>query len=137
MLTFKSYDNKSVVRSRFEKMLTEMSIYDTKYPIGTEFSPSSTPDNLKKSNSVGLPLKKGDVLVKVQPTPDSKQVQIWKKFCENKCEFFINSFPSFFNISKEIGKQKTIDQFIIKGDIHYNLAGNEILYLDFVKIFKK
>ena len=42
-----------------------MSIYDTKYSIGTEFAPSSTPDNLKKANSAGLPFKKGDVLVKV------------------------------------------------------------------------
>ena len=68
---------------------------------------------------------------------NSRQVKIWKKFCENKCEFFINSFPSFFNISKEIGKQETVDQFFIKKDMHFNLAGNEILYLDFVKIFKK
>ena len=68
---------------------------------------------------------------------NSRQVKIWKKFCENKCEFFINSFPSFFNISKEIGKQETVDQFFIKKDMHFNLAGNEILYLDFIKTFNK
>ncbi len=76
MLSLKSYSKESVFQSRVENLITEMSIYDSKYSIGTEFSPSSTPDNLKKSNSVGLPLKTGDVLVKVQPTPDSKQVQI-------------------------------------------------------------
>ena len=50
---------------------------------------------------------------------------------------FINSFPSFFNLSKKIGKQGTIDKLFIKGDIHYNYAGNEVLYLDFLKVFKK
>ena len=68
---------------------------------------------------------------------DSKQVQIWKKFCENRCEYFISSFPSVFNLSKEIGKQKTVDKLFIKHDLHYNYVGNEVLYLDFLKIFNK
>ena len=76
----------------------------------------------------------GQVLFGVE---NSKQVQIWKKFCENRCEYFINSFPSVFNLIKEIGKQKTVDKLFIKGDIHYNYAGNEVLYLDFLKVFRK
>ena len=68
---------------------------------------------------------------------NSKQVQIWKKFCENRCEYFINSFQSFFNLRKEIGKQKTVDKMYIKHDVHYNYLGNEVLYLDFLKVFKK
>ena len=68
---------------------------------------------------------------------NSKQVQIWKKFCENKCEYFINSFPSFFNLSKKIGKQGTIDKLFLKNDGHYNYEGNEVLYLDFLKIFRQ
>jgi len=76
----------------------------------------------------------GQVLFDVE---NSLQVQIWKKFCENRCEYFINSFPSIFNLSKQIGKQKTIDKLYIKGDIHYSYAGNEVLYLDFLKVFNK
>ena len=76
----------------------------------------------------------GQVLFDVE---NSLQVQIWKKFCENRCEYFINSFPSIFNLSKQIGKQQTIDKMYIKGDVHYNYAGNEVLYLDFLKVFNK
>ena len=74
----------------------------------------------------------GQVLFDVE---NSKQVKIWKKFCENRCEYFINSFPSIFNLSKKIGKQKTIDKLYIKHDVHYNYAGNKLLYLDFLKVF--
>ena len=66
---------------------------------------------------------------------NSKQAQIWREFCENRCEYFINSFPTIFSLSKEIGKQQTIDKLYIKHDVHYNYAGNEILYLDFLKVF--
>ena len=34
-------------------------------------------------------------------------------------------------------KQQTIDKMYIKHDLHYNYAGNEVLYLDFLKIFNK
>ena len=68
---------------------------------------------------------------------NSKQVQIWKKFCENRCEYFINSFPSIFNLSKQIGKQQTVDKLYIKHDVHFSYAGNEVLYLDFLKVFNK
>ena len=76
----------------------------------------------------------GQVLFDVE---NSKQVQIWREFCENRCEYFINSFPSIFNLSKEIGKQETINKLYIKDDVHYNYAGNELLYLDFLKVFNK
>ena len=49
----------------------------------------------------------------------------------------LNSFQSFFNLRKEIGKQKTVDKMYIKHDVHYNYLGNEVLYFDFLKVFKK
>ena len=138
MLTFKSYDNKSVVRSRFEKILTEMSIYDTKYPIGTEFSPSSTPDNLKRANAAGLPLKKGDVLVKVQPTPDSKQVQLG----DGNEEVFIKHKSDVYHIRGSAG---SITPLFVKikagGGVNWNAGTLEVcqcmgLFVDGEKLFK-
>ena len=138
MLTFKSYDNKSVVRSRFEKILTEMSIYDTKYPIGTEFSPSSTPDNLKKANSVGLPLQKGDVLVKVQPTPDAKQVQIGS----GDYEVYVKHKGDVYHIT---GTATAISPLFVKmkvgGGITWNAGTLEVsqcmgLFVDAEQMFK-
>jgi len=138
MLTFKSYDNKSVVRSRFEKILTEMSIYDTKYTIGTEFSPSSTPDNLKKANSVGLPLQKGDVLVKVQPTPDAKQVQIGS----GDYEVYVKHKGDVYHIT---GTATAISPLFVKmkvgGGINWNAGTLEVsqcmgLFVDAEQMFK-
>ena len=138
MLTFKSFDDKSVVRSRFEKILTEMSIYDTKYSIGTEFAPSSTPDNLKKANSAGLPFKKGDVLVKVQPTPDAIQVQLGS----GNVEVYIKHKGDVYHI---IGSEGSISPLFVKikagGGINWNAGTLEAcqcmgLFVDAEKMFK-
>ena len=138
MLTFKSFDDKSVVRSRFEKILTEMSIYDTKYSIGTEFAPSSTPDNLKKANSAGLPFKKGDVLVKVQPTSDAIQVQIGS----GNVEVYIKHKGDVYHI---IGSEGSISPLFVKikagGGINWNAGTIEVcqcmgLFVDAEQMFK-
>ena len=138
MLPFKSFDDKSVVRSRFEKILTEMSIYDTKYSIGTEFAPSSTPDNLKKANSAGLPFKKGDVLVKVQPTSDAIQVQIGS----GNVEVYIKHKGDVYHI---IGSEGSISPLFVKikagGGINWNAGTIEVcqcmgLFVDAEQMFK-
>ena len=138
MLTFKSFDDKSVVRSRFEKILTEMSIYDTKYSIGTEFAPSSTPDNLKKANSAGLPFKKGDVLVKVQPTSDAIQVQLGS----GNVEVYIKHKGDVYHI---IGSEGSISPLFVKikagGGINWNAGTIEVcqcmgLFVDAEQMFK-
>ena len=59
---------------------------------------------------------------------DSKQVKIWKNFCANKCKYFINYFPIFFNELDSSKPKKIIDKYYIKNDIHFNYAGNLIIY---------
>ena len=138
MLTFKSYDKKSVFQSRFEKILTEMSIYDAKYPIGTEFSPSSTPGNLKKANTEGMPFKKGDVLVKVQPTPDSKQVQLGN----GDYEVYVKHKSDVYHIK---GSSGSISPLFVKikagGGVNWNAGTLEVcqcmgVFVDGEKMFK-
>ena len=37
---------------------------------------------------------------------NSKHVNIWKKFCEHRCENFINLFPLFFDEINQNSKEK-------------------------------
>ena len=54
----------------------------------------------------------------------------WEKFIEQsckevKCSGVINSFPSFFSYKK--GNKDWQKDLYIKGDMHFNRKGNEIL----------
>ena len=53
-----------------------MSIYDPKYPAGTEATVSSAGKNVDKLNKAGMPVNGGDKVVKVQPTNDATLVTI-------------------------------------------------------------
>lgn len=59
---------------------------------------------------------------------ESKQVKIWQNFCENKCKYFINYFPIFFDELDSNKPKKIIDKYYIKNDIHFNYEGNLIIY---------
>jgi len=138
MLSFNSYSDKSVLKSRFDKILNEMSIYDTKYPIGTEFAPSSTPENLKKAKSAGLPFQKGDVLTKVQPTSDAIQVEIGS----GSIEVYVKHKGDVYHI---IGSEGSISPLFVKikagGGINWNAGTLEVcqcmgLFVDAEQMFK-
>jgi len=55
-----------------EGILNEMSIYDTKYPVGTQFSPSG--GHIDKLNSKGMPVKVNSLLTKVAKTDGAIEV---------------------------------------------------------------
>ena len=59
---------------------------------------------------------------------NSKQVKIWEDFCANKCKYFINYFPIFFNELDSDKPKKIIDKYYIKNDIHFNYKGNLLIY---------
>ena len=63
-------------------------------------------------------------------TADSRQVRIWRDWCERKCKRFISLFPAFFAVKEQCSKLQPgcwyADYFIF-GDIHYNSAGNAIV----------
>lgn len=72
MLSFKQ----KLLREKFEEILMEMSIYDPKYPAGTEatISGASGGKHVVKLNKKGLPVNGGDTVTKVQPTDDATLV---------------------------------------------------------------
>lgn len=67
---------------------------------------------------------------------DSRQVQIWKDFCTNKCSHFYNLFPVFFALEKDVGAPKVIDQYFIKGDVHFNAEGAKLIADNFLDGYK-
>lgn len=58
---------------------------------------------------------------------NSLQVQIWKNFCEHRCEHFYNTFPVFFSTLRSSGIDATIDRFYYPGDMHFSKGGNALI----------
>ena len=63
-------------------------------------------------------------------TADSRQVRIWREWCEGKCKRFISLFPAFFAAKDQCPRNQPgcwyLNLFDF-GDIHYNAAGNALV----------
>ena len=59
---------------------------------------------------------------------NSRQVQIWEQFCKQRCFSFINAFPAFFDLKKQLAPDEVIRRYFIAGDAHYNKKGNEVVF---------
>jgi hypothetical protein len=67
---------------------------------------------------------------------DSLQVEMWRNFCLNKCENFINFFPLFF---EEIDKTSFIyvyKKYYFFHDVHFNANGNKLIAEHLIKNYK-
>ena len=66
---------------------------------------------------------------------DSKQVLMWKKFCVNRCENFINYFPFFFTELDKDGFINTYKKYYWWNDVHFNKKGNEVIAEKLIEVF--
>jgi hypothetical protein len=57
---------------------------------------------------------------------DSRQVSLWRNFCEGRCKMFINLFPDFF-AAADLDKNWYEHLFIL-GDDHFSAAGNRFMF---------
>ncbi len=66
----------------------------------------------------------------VHDTTDSRQVRMWREWCDGKCKRFISLFPAFFAVKDHCPQSQPgcwyLSQFIF-GDFHYNAAGNALV----------
>src|SRR5208283_1485486 len=66
----------------------------------------------------------------VHDTADSREVRIWREWCEGKCKRFITLFPVFFALKDQFPRSEPgcwyLNYFIF-GDMHYNAAGNALV----------
>jgi hypothetical protein len=60
---------------------------------------------------------------------DSRQVRIWREWCDGKCRRFISLFPAFFAVKEQCPRTQPgcwyLSHFIF-GDTHYNSVGDAI-----------
>ena len=63
-------------------------------------------------------------------TVDSREVTIWRDWCEGKCKRFVNLFPAFFAVKDQCPRTQPgcwyLDYFLF-GDTHYNNAGDALV----------
>jgi hypothetical protein len=66
----------------------------------------------------------------IHDSADSRQVRIWREWCEGKCKRFISLFPAFLAVKDQCPRMQPgcwyLDNFIF-GDFHYNPAGNALV----------
>ena len=108
----------------------------------TEISKKGISKSLKMMEKLYLICKENNIKfsISIYPWPhqlkydsrDSKQVKIWKKFCENKCEKFINNFPAFFDSIDEKGLYETVKTYYLPNDVHFSNKGHYILAENFI-----
>src|ERR1019366_8415927 len=61
---------------------------------------------------------------------DSRQVRIWREWCEGKCKRFITAFPAFFAIKEQCPRWQPGCWYLrdwVFGDIHLSATGNGIV----------
>jgi hypothetical protein len=61
----------------------------------------------------------------------SRQVALWREFCEKRCKAFIDLFPAFL-VARE-ADPNWYEHLYIVGDDHFSAAGNEIVARDVEK----
>ena len=63
-------------------------------------------------------------------TPDSRQVRLWRDWCEGKCKRFITVFPEFFAAKQQCPRLQPgcwYQKLFLFGDLHYNAAGDALV----------
>ena len=65
---------------------------------------------------------------------NSKQVKIWREFCDDKCKKFINLFPIFFTEKSDLSNMGIIEKYYIKHDVHFNKHGNEKIFKELLSL---
>jgi hypothetical protein len=66
----------------------------------------------------------------VHDSAESRQVRLWRDWCEGKCKAFISVFPAFFAVKDQCPPSQPgcwyLSHFIF-GDFHYNRVGNAVV----------
>ena len=65
----------------------------------------------------------------VHDKEDSRQVEIWRDWCQGKCKRFVTVLPAFFAVKQQCPRSEPgcwYMTYFIFGDNHYNAAGNAL-----------
>ena len=64
---------------------------------------------------------------------NSKHVKMWKNFCVDKCENFINYFPFFFKEVEQNSFIYVFKKYYFWNDVHFNEEGNKVIANKLIK----
>ena len=112
--------------------------YETGYaPLGLE---GGIRKEQQKMDTLWRELKERNIPISVVVGPwpatlahdnvDSREVKIWRDWCEGKCKRFINVFPAFFAVKGQCPSTEPgcwYERYFIFGDTHYNNAGDALV----------
>ena len=70
-----------------------------------------------------------------EDTGRKKFGDIWKNFCIEKCEHFINFLDKFHDLKNEIGETEVAKRYYLKDDVHFNKKGNIFIFNHLKEIF--
>jgi hypothetical protein len=62
---------------------------------------------------------------------DSKQISLWREFCQGRCKEFINLFPVFFAATE--ADKDWYEHLFILGDDHFSAAGNRLMFRELAR----
>ncbi|MDO8400745.1 MAG: hypothetical protein Q7T45_23300 [Bradyrhizobium sp.] len=62
---------------------------------------------------------------------NSRQVSLWREFCERRCKAFINLYPVLFAASE--ADRKWYERFYIVGDDHFSAEGNQLVFRELAR----
>lgn len=62
---------------------------------------------------------------------NSKQVSLWRDFCEGRCKAFINLYPVLFAASE--ADKNWYERFYILGDDHFSAEGNQLVFRELAR----
>jgi hypothetical protein len=66
---------------------------------------------------------------------ESRQVTLWRDWCEKRCRRFLNHFPALFAYKHQ--NPNFLRNLFFWGDYHYNSLGNEIIARDLVAQYSR
>jgi lysophospholipase L1-like esterase len=65
---------------------------------------------------------------------ESRQVRIWRDWCQDKCKAFYDHFPAFFRYKQS--HQDFLSELYIRGDIHFTAKGAALLADDLLAKYR-
>jgi hypothetical protein len=76
----------------------------------------------------------------VHDMPDSREVKMWREWCEEKCKRFITVFPEFFAVKNQCPWSEPgcwYPRLFVFGDIHFTAGGNALVADEVIKSLKQ
>jgi hypothetical protein len=107
-------------------------------PLGVEGGIARSLQNMRALSDL-LAAKKIPLTIVVYPWAqqlaqgdrDSRQIALWRDFCEGRCKAFINLFPAFFAAAD--ADKDWYEHLFILGDDHYSAEGNRFMFRELAR----